>query len=169
MNKHRGIFMAMVIVFTLFQSVMIFAAESASPKEVVAKVQEAAEFLSKSGEAGVAEFMDRDGRWVWKDTYVWVLHCDEGTNAAHAIKPALVGKKLMSIKDPKGRLFFAEFCNVAKNPDGGWVEYWWPKVGEKTPSRKITYILQVSGTPYQVGAGIYDETISIEELNKLIQ
>ena len=160
--------LVVAVMFWVFVSASA-AQEQASPEDVVSKVREAAEFLSQSGNEGLKEFMDPKGRWVWKDTYVWVLHCDKGTNAAHAIKPKLVGMPLLGIKDTKGRLFFAEFCNVAKNTKGGWVEYAWPKVGEKKPSRKITYILPVPGTPYQVGAGIYDENISLDTLNQMIR
>jgi len=146
-----------------------FAAGHATPDEVVAKVQEAADFLSKAGDDGLKEFMDKDGRWVWKDTYVWVIHAAKGTNAAHPIKAKLVGMQLMNIKDPNGKYFFAEFCDMANKSNGGWVDYMWPKVGEKKPSRKITYVLQVPNSPYQVAAGIYDDTATSSDLDKLIQ
>ncbi len=152
-----------------FSTAVVFAQESATPSEVVEKVQKAAEFLEKNGEKGLPEFMDKDGRWVFKDTYVWVLNCNKGINATHVIKPKLVGKNLMGLKDITGKLFFAEFCQKAKNENGGWVEYQWPKVGERETSRKITYILNVKNTPYQVAAGIYDENVSLRELNRLIQ
>jgi len=141
--------------------------EKATPAEVFNKVKEASAFLQKNGDEGLKEFMDINGQWVWKDTYVWVLQCEKGTNAAHPIKPGLVGKKLIGIKDTKGKLFFAEFCNLKDNPEGGWVEYMWPKVGKKTPSRKVTYVLQVPGIPYQVAAGIYNEIITLDELKKI--
>ncbi|MEA3223829.1 MAG: cache domain-containing protein [Thermodesulfobacteriota bacterium] len=115
------------------------------------------------------EFNDPKGRWVWKDTYVWVLDCAKWTDATHPIKPKLVGMNLRGIKDPTGKFFFVAFCEVAKNPNGGWVEYMRPKVGEKKPSRKITYVLQVPNSPYQVAAGIYDENVSLNELNELIK
>ncbi len=146
----------------------LWAAETATPGEVVAKVKEAARFLSEKGREGLQAFMDPEGPWVWKDTYVWVLHCESGTNAAHAIKPQLVGMNLMGIRDTSGKLFFAEFCKTAKEPRGGWVSYMWPKVDERTPSRKITYVVQVPGTDYQVAAGIYDETAEPSALEKLI-
>ena len=80
-----------------------------------------------------------------------------------------MGTKLDIIQDKNGKFFFKDFCEVANRPNGGWVEYMWPKVNERTPSRKITYILQVPGTPYQVGAGIYDDKISVKELENMIK
>ncbi len=146
-----------------------WAGEKATPQEVIAKVKEAAAVLEKEGSAGLAQFTNKNSKWVWKDTYVFVFNCQKGTVAAHPIKPQLAGKNLMGIKDVKGNMFFVQLCEAAKNPKGGWVEYWWPKPGEKTPSRKITYILQVPGQPYQVAAGIYDPNTSVADLNKLLK
>ena len=166
MKKAAIILVSLFLVMGLTSQVM--AVDRATPQEVVDKVKAAAEFLSQSGDGGLDQFKAKDGGWVWKDTYVWVIHAEAETNAAHPIKPKLVGMKLMGLKDPNGKLFFAEFCDVAKQPNGGWVEYMWPKVGEKKPSRKITYVLQVPNTPYQVAAGIYDENAELGELNALI-
>ena len=160
------------VAIILFFSTMVsplYAGGSATPQDVIKKVKEAAEYLSKMGKAGLTSFKKRHGKWVWKDTYVFVLEEDKGTVVAHPIKPKLVGKKLMGLKDIKGNMFFVQFFQAAKKPNGGWVEYWWPKPGEKKASRKITYVLQAGKTPYQVGAGIYNDTITIEELNKLIK
>jgi len=56
---------------------------------------------------------------------------------------------------------------IAKKPYGVWIEYWWPKPGEKEGSRKLSYLLSAKGTPYVVCAGIYDDQPSIAELSKL--
>lgn len=145
------------------------AEDKATPREVIQKVQEAAQFLSTAGEAGLAEFMDRGGRWVWKDTYVFVMRCDQMTVVAHPINPKLVGINHAGVKDVKGNYFMVQYCDAAKKLQGRWVELWYPKIGERQPSRKLNYVLQVPNTPYQVGAGIYDDTISLEELNRIIR
>jgi signal transduction histidine kinase len=136
---------------------------------VVQKVRQAAEFLTTAGTPGLAEFSVKNGRWVWKDTYVWVLRCDQMTDAAHPFNPKLVGMNLAGLKDAKGNYLFIQLCEKANEPKGAWVEYWWPKVGEKQVSRKISYVLAVSNQPYQVAAGIYDDGITMEELNKLLK
>jgi signal transduction histidine kinase len=56
---------------------------------------------------------------------------------------------------------------VQASPSGTWNDYWWPKPGEKEPSRKITYHLSAKGTPYIVNAGVYDDKASVKELSKL--
>ncbi len=145
-----------------------WAGSKATPQEVIAKVREAAALIEKKGAAALPEFK-KGSKWVWKDTYVFVLEKSKGTVAAHPIKPSLVGKNLMGLKDIKGNMFFAQFFEAAAKPHGGWVVYWWPKPGEKVPSRKITYVLQAGNTPYQVAAGIYDDKYTPEELDKMLK
>jgi len=142
-------------------------AESATPDEITAKVNDAAEHLEKKGEAGLDAFNQKESEWVWKDTYVFVYNCEEDVMSAHPIKPELAGKSLKEIKDNKGNSFFADLCAAGRKPDGGWVEYWWSKPGEEGDFRKISYALQVSGTPYQVGAGVYDDQLTVQELDAM--
>ncbi len=140
--------------------------DKATAQEVVAKVREAASTLSKTGD--LAPFNQKQGLWVWKDTYIFVEDCDKKVQVAHPIKPELVGKDFMSIKDTKGKNVFPEgFCDAAKKPSGVWFEYWWPKPGEKEGSRKLAYGLSAKGTPYVVAAGVYDDKATIAELSKL--
>jgi len=145
------------------------AEDKATPLEVIEKVNDAAAYLSKVGEAGLPEFMDRHGRWVWKDTYVFVLRCDLMTVVAHPINPKLVGKNHSGIKDMQGNYFMVQYCGMAKEQGRGWVELWYPKVDERKPSRKLNYVLQVPNTPYQVAAGIYSEDASVQELNQMLK
>ena len=142
--------------------------DKATAQEVVAKVREAASTLSKTGD--VAPFNQKQSPWVWKDTYIFVDDCDKKVQVAHPIKPELVGKDFMSIKDTKGKALYPDavaFCNAAKKPSGTWIEYSWPKPGEKEGSRKVSYYLSAPGTPYVVAAGVYDDKATIAELSKL--
>ena len=142
------------------------AQEKAAAQEVIQKVQEAAKSLSQSGEAGLAQFDKRDGPWVSKDTYVFVFDCAKGTIAAHPFRADLVGQDDTELRGTKGTEFFPRLREATKIPAGVWVEYWWPKPGEKEGSRKVSYALTVSNTPYIVGAGIYDDKATITELQK---
>ena len=140
--------------------------DKATPQQVVAKVRQAASTLSKTGD--LAPFKQKQGPWVWKDTYIFVVDCNKRVIAAHPIKPELVGQDYRSLKDTKGKNFFPEgWCDAANKPSGIWIEYWWPKPGEKEGSRKLTYGLSAKGTTFAVGAGIYDDKATIAELSKL--
>ena len=156
------------VTFLLF-SISRFAAgqEKATPQEVIQKVHAAADTLSQSGEASLAQFNQKHGPWVWKDTYIFVFDCPKGTIAAHPIRPDLIGKDARSLKGAKGTEFFPKLCEATANPSGVWVEYWWPKPGEEQASRKVSYALQARNTLYIVGAGIYDDKARVADLEKL--
>ena len=143
----------------------------ASAEEVVAKVREAAKYLEDKGLAGFSDFNNnKDARWVWKDSYVFVYSCRDNVMIAHPLRPDMVGKPILQMKDDKDKPLFQEMCKAGANKDGGWVEYWWPKPGEAKASRKISFVhgAEVSFKPdIQVGAGIYDDKMSVEDLNKL--
>ncbi|MFD3191832.1 cache domain-containing protein [Sedimentitalea sp. HM32M-2] len=147
---------------------MAQAAGGASPEEIVQKVREAAEMLAQDGGAGLDGLNNREGEFVWKDTYVFALNCSDKTVAAHPVQPELIGRSLTEIKDRKGNEFLVYMCLASKVPAGGWVEYWWPipGMGADQAARKISYIQQVEGTPYQVAAGVYDARVSLWALNE---
>lgn len=147
----------LIVVFFLF---CIFgttiASEKATEEECIAKCKEAAEMFAAQGlEATLAVLNDKAGPFVWKDTYVFCIDMESKAVLAHAVTPNLVGKNLMGTKDANGKLFFAEFHNVANGEGSGWVEYMWPKPGEKTPSPKTSYVYKVPGQNLFVAAGIY--------------
>ena len=144
--------------------------DHATAQEVVAKVREAASTLSKGGD--LAQFNQKQGPWVWKNTYIFIQDCDKRVTAAIPIKPEMIGHDLSSIMDAKtGKSIYPDseaYCKqVQGSPSGVWNEYWWPKPGATEPSRKITYHLAAKGTPYLVNAGIYDDKATIKEVSKL--
>ncbi len=144
-----------------------------TPAEVIAKVKEAAAFLAEKGEAGLAEFNDPNGRWSWKDTYVFVFDCEKGVIIGHPSKD-LVGIDLASRTDKNGLKFNVALCKEAEKPNGGWVEYWRPtdvidEAGNAEYRRKVSYMMAVPGQKMQVGAGIYEPTLTVDELNAMIE
>ena len=156
-------------------SAPVLAADTstASAEEVVAKVHEAAQYLHDKGLAGFADFNNnKDARWVWKDSYVFVYSCRDDAMIAHPLRPDLVGKPILQMKDDKYKALFEELCKAGAKTNGGWVEYWWPKPGEGKASRKISFAhsADVSFKPdIQVAAGIYDDKLTADDLNKIAE
>lgn len=145
--------------------------DAATAEEVIAKVRQAAKHLHDKGQAGFPDF-NNSADWAWKDSYVFVYSCRDNKMIAHPLRPDLVGKPILQMEDDKGNMLFQKLCEASNKSNGGWVEYWWPKPGEAKASRKISYTqsTEVSFQPdVRVGAGIYDEAMSVEELNKLAQ
>lgn len=160
---------AAVLMLNVFAVANVHAEEKATPQEVYDMVLKAAGVLESLGEEGLAAFNDPKGEFTWKDTYVQVYNCEARQVVGHP-NPKLLSmppEQWWSVQDKKGNYLTRNLCEASKNPYGGWVEYWWPKMGETEASRKITFIIQVPKTPYQVSAGIYDDKLTIEELNKI--
>lgn len=145
---------------------------AATPEEVIAKVTQAAKYLHEKGDSAIAEFNSaKNSQWVWKDSYVFVYNCQQNRMIAHPFRPDLVDKPILQIKDTKGTLLFQKLCDAGNNKTGGWVEYFWDKPGDAAPSRKISYALSADVSfkvGIQVGAGIYDEKATLEQLTGLI-
>ena len=131
-------------------------AEDATKEEVIAKTEAAGKLVQEKGvEMASQTIGDKEGPFVWKDTYVFLMDLD-GKMIAHPIKPELTQRDtLLEVKDTDGKPLFVEFVELAGTKGSGWVDYKWPKPGEENPSAKSTYIYRVEGTPYFVGAGIY--------------
>ncbi len=169
----RNTTLALAILTLGVKPTIVLAADpnSATPQEVVAKVYEAVQYLNDKGLAGFSDFNNnRDARWVWKDSYVFVYSCRDNVMIAHPLRPDMVGRPILQMKDDKNSPLFQEMCKVGAHRDGGWVEYWWPRPGEAKASRKVSFVhsAQVSfKSDIRVGAGIYDDKISVEDLNKL--
>jgi signal transduction histidine kinase len=147
--------------------------DRATPQEVIKRVQQAAQDLAKSGEASLATYSSRNPTSVWKDSYIFVLSCKGGSavNVAHPIRPELKGKptaQVVTFGPKSGEQIAANFCAAGRQPQGGWVEYNFPKPGETQAVRKVSYVLAARGTPYVVSAGIYDEQAKLKELDRLV-
>jgi len=152
------------------------ADDGVTPEEVIAKVREAAAYLAREGEAGLAKIGAEGSPFIWKDTYVFVYDCASDVIVAHAI-PASRGISISGLKDADGKHYGPELCDAAKVPGGSWGEYVWPKPVKgddgqlaytKEAFRKVSYMLTVDGHPWQVGAGIYNDPMSLADLDALV-
>lgn len=151
-------------------AVKVFAEnETATPEEVVAKVQAAAKLLSEQGSAGLKTLRDPNSEYAWKDTYVFVVNCDADEVMANSAFPERQGGDIKQHTDYNGYQYGNALCQMAEQPGGGWVEYVWLKPGGETPMRKVSFVTSVNGRPYQLGAGIYNETVSLDALTAMMQ
>ena len=136
-------------------------AAGATKDECIAKTKEAAQMVADKGlDAAIAEINKKDGKFVWKDTYVFLMDLD-GKMLAHPMSPALIGKNVLDMKDKavpaeKGKFLFKEFVAVAKGKGSGWVDYMWSNPGDPAPRKKVTYIYRVPGKDQFAGAGVYE-------------
>jgi hypothetical protein len=132
--------------------------ESATVGECIEMSKLAAEAILKDKDAALAEIAKPNGKFVWKDSYVFAMDL-KGKMLAHPMMPGLMKMdNLLSTPDKNPtnpKMLFVEFVVLAGTKGEGWVDYMWPKPGSTQPSKKETYIYRVPNTTMFVGAGIY--------------
>jgi len=124
----------------------------AEKKFVQDMVEAARALIEDAGEAAFELIRDKNGKFVYRDSYVVVLSAD-GVCLVQPEFPDMEGEKLSTHRDPKGNLDVLSVINLARR-GGGWRYAWMPRSGGRTPRRRFMYILPAShaGTAYVVGA-----------------
>jgi cytochrome c len=143
------------------------ASVKATPEMVIQKVNKACELIEKEGKAAFPKFQGKDSEFIFSGTYIWINDMN-GVILMHPVKSKMVGNTSLENKDASGKRMFVEFIDVAKKKGSGWVDYMWPKPGEKTASLKVSYVKKAmcDGTEVVVGCGIYD--VAPDEVKKLV-
>lgn len=150
-------FLILLFVFVV-NGTVIAGEHTATVAECIEMAQKAAAMILEDTDAALAEISKRDGKFVWKDSYVFAMNL-QGRMLAHPQMPGLMKMNNLlltpdkNVEEPK--MLFVEFVVVASTKGEGWVEYMWPKPGSTTPTTKETYIYRVPDTNMFVGAGIY--------------
>lgn len=151
----RIIVLAAVFVFAVFITPCAFAADDCGAAAVKANVDKAVEIVKQKGKAGFEEAGKI--RFCKDEGYMYITDMN-GLMIMHPVAAHLVGKSVAAIKDPTGKLFYAEIIEKIKKGGTAWVHYKWPKPGEKTPADKCGYAKKVTaeGQDYIVASGLYD-------------
>lgn len=132
------------------------APQSKEAKQIVALVDKAAALIESKGKATFPEFKKKGSEWLTGETYVFIMDM-KGTTLMHPANPELENKTMLDLKDANGKAFIREFIETAQK-GSGWVDYMWPKPGEKKPAKKSSYVRTAkmpNGETVVVGAGIY--------------
>ena len=135
------------------------AAEFGTKEEAIAMVKRVQEQFKKDGpEATFKAVSDKSTKeYHDRDLYPFIYFRDgdkKGLCVAHGARPALIGKKLIDLKDQDGKYLIRELADVSNGPGSGWVDYKWPNPVTKVVEQKSSYIEKVDGG-LVIGAGIY--------------
>jgi signal transduction histidine kinase len=132
---------------------LVFASGAiASQKEAKALVEKAAAFLKASGkDAALKEFSKPKGQFDKGELYVFAYDMS-ATIVAHPKNAKLIGKNLMDVPDPDGKLFRKEIVETAKTKGSGWVDYKYLNPETKKVEAKTTYVLKVGDIVLCCGA-----------------
>lgn len=136
------------------------AATKATPQMIIDKVNEAVALVEKEGAASFKKFKGKGCTFIFAGTYIWINDMD-GIMLMHPIKPGMEHQNYVGLKDGNGKRFFVDMITVCKEKGDGWVDYTWPKPGEKERSLKVSYVKKAScdGREVVVGCGVYDMTL----------
>jgi cytochrome c len=157
MRKVAVIALVVMVSVAFAASVM---AQSAVRDECVALSKDAAKFINEKGvDAAIAEINNKNGKFVTKNTYVFLMNL-EGNRLAHPYFPEV--KNVFDLKDTTGKLYVQEYIKVAKTKGEGWVKYMYPSpeemkkptpFKEKKSSKKVSYVYRIPGKDLMVIAG----------------
>ncbi len=132
----------------------------ASPKEMVAFVQTAFEYVDMHGrEAALLAFNDPNGPFVKGDLYIFAYQ-EDGTTLALPFEPEQIGTSRSDIQDTEGRYFIREIIETGL-AGGGFVRYLYANPADNfAVEPKISYVMK-GGDGWVFGSGVYstDDTM----------
>lgn len=121
--------------------------------------------LAQSGAISEAEAqkqaLERLGKVRYgEDGYFLVIN-SKPQMVMHPIKPALDGKDLAGTADADGRHHYVTFAEVARNPEGGFVDYVFPHPGATAAEAvgKIGYVVRYAPWDWIIATGAYVDDI----------
>jgi cytochrome c len=131
------------------------AQESGTREEAKVLVDAAVEHVKKVGpDKAFKDFTVDKAHWTKKDLYVMAYDA-KGTVMGHGANEKLIGKNLIELKDPNGKLLIKELTETAMTKNAGWVDYEWPHPQTKKIESKSTYVRKLNNFDGWVGVGVY--------------
>jgi len=142
--------LSILMVSLVFISVNTHAyAEDSTPDQAMAMAKKAAEYVKEHGaEKAAEEFNKAESEFIDNDLYVFAID-EDGVFLSHPIKPALVGRDMIDLKDVEGTPLIENFTLVEGE---GWSHYKWPHPVSGDILPKQSYIINIDGFILGVGA-----------------
>jgi cytochrome c len=137
----------------LFMVGAVQAADQGSAAEAEAMTKRAVAYLKANGpEKASEEFTNGTS---FKDRDLYISYYDiTGKVLGHGANPKLVGKDLITLKDPDGNHFIQMLCDLAKTKGKGWSDsYKFRNPTTEKMQEKVLYLERVGDS--WVGVGIY--------------
>ena len=129
------------------------AADQGTAAEAEAMTKKAVAYIKTHGSAKAAEEFTNGKLFKDRDLYVSYYELS-GVVLGHGANPKLVGKNLMGLKDPDGKLLIQMITELAKTKGKGWTEsYKFRNPTTEKISEKVIYVERDGET--WVGVGIY--------------
>ncbi len=130
-----------------------YAADKGTAAEAEAMVKKAVAYLKANGPEKAAEEFTNGKTFKDRDLYISYYELS-GKVLGHGANAKLVGKDLIGLKDPDGKLFIQMICDLAKTKGKGWTDsYKFRNPTTDKMAEKIIYVERVGET--WIGVGIY--------------
>ena len=123
---------------------------------VVDMVMNAVSEVERLGRVSFPRFHDRQGSYIAKDAYVFVID-EDGIDLVNPGFRNLEGRNIIDLVDAEGRKPIREMWRKVRDSGSGWVDYMWAKPGEGVPTLKSTYVhkARLGDRDVIVGSGVY--------------
>ena len=132
------------------------AADRATAREAQALFERAVDYMNQNGpERAFAAFNDRQGAFVRKDLYVFVIDNQGVYHASGAAPEALVGLKVLDTTDAAGTPLFHEMIDATRKAPEATVRYAWLNRTTNKVEPKASYVRKIGD--YVLGVGHYLE------------
>ncbi|MEJ2240992.1 MAG: cache domain-containing protein [Candidatus Bathyarchaeota archaeon] len=162
MKRDQLVFIILILIFFTIPLIGYFdyAEKNRVRENVKTLVLDAVSLIENEGKDAFPAFRLEGSKWFHGETYVFVWQTD-GIRLVYPPDLSGEGQNVSGILDVTGKAIGRLFIDVALSKEGeGWVDYQWPKPGEKEPSIKQTYIKAtiVDEQSLLVGSGFYLDT-----------
>lgn len=129
------------------------AAGKGTKAEAEAMVAKAVAYIKANGPEKAHQEFTNGTSFKDRDLYVIVYDLN-GKNLAHGANPKLVGKDLIGMKDPDGKLLNKMLVDLAKEKGKGWSdEFKFRNPTTNELQRRVVYVQRVGET--FVGCGVF--------------
>ncbi len=113
--------------------------------------ERAAKYLKTNGKDKLIEAVNnKDPQFISGEIYAIVLALD-GTHLAHPTNPKLIGKSMLDVPDPDGKMFRKERVDLAAGKGSGWVDYKYKNPTNNKIEQKTAYVLKAGDVILSVG------------------
>ncbi len=141
-----------MVVFVFAVGHVAVAAENGTPAEAEAMAKKAVAYIKANGlEKGLAEISNPKGQFVDRDLYVTVYDMT-GKCLAHGFNQKMIGKDLIGMKDPDGKLFIKDRVDMMKTKEKAWQDFKFTNPLSKKIEDKTAYIEKVGDVIVMSGA-----------------
>ncbi len=164
---HHRIIRLSLASLALCLSGLASAAEHSTPREARAMFDQAVKYLQANGpEKSWAAFNNRQGAFVKKDLYVYVID-RKGTYIANGAAPdSLIGLNVLDSVDAAGNPLFRQMIAVTEKQDEARIRYVWLNRKHNHVEPKVAYLHREGD--YILGVGYYAPRSTSDDARKLL-